>query len=1846
MQPFHLAEQVKETYYHYIRSSFPIRDDGLRAEFERLVREEKLLWREPFVSLSRPYLPGATFAQLIAAGDLSPNIQQANWGFSELHAHQASATRRIAQGKNTIVATGTGSGKTESFLIPIVDHCLQAQQQGQAGVQAVILYPMNALVNDQLDRLRNLLRGTGVTFGRYTGDTPRNQEEAQARKRLPPDDMPAEEIYYRQDYRHRQPQILLTNYVMLELLLLHKGDRQVFRGSKPRFLVLDEVHTFTGILGAEVACLIRRFKQHVGLGTGELVCIGTSATAKAGGADQATAEAQLIAFGVDLFGEAFASDAVISEAYQSIRYPSVRLIDPPPQLEEGEITAVAPDDPIAIKQLAEKTFSCAIPASGEAVYPALYHLLRQRWLPAALEGWLTEPQPLSAIVDQLAALPERVGVDRPRLTREAIALLILGSVAAENSGGKSVTRFRPRVHLQVRSLTPLHRCLEPTCGHLLTDQRTLCTADSHPAPTLALPLGICRSCGADYALAQFAIEPGERAGKQEKLRLDRLGVKQLLPAAPEAEESATLYLYRRTLNADALQEEGETPLATRLFYVCPYCGTAVPGEAGQTVTCPNNDCANQHGAPLPAYTAFLGGSKCPVCLAQGKGPRPQIITPLRSSAVTSVSVLAQALLPRLGDDGEGANDKRLLIFADSRQDTAHQAGYLRDRHQTFTQRQIVYRALYEHEVTGQIGLPLPGLAQSIYLDLRRRAGEVEAYNMLTPIAGKQPGQELVAAGTTISKWQMELAIDQLRWDVTLEFTDRANSRYSLEREGLITAVYARLAETAAAIFPELRPFGLADVTQVQSLLTAVLDYLRLRRAITYEPFSHFLSNKSDPVVNRIARPTRYMKTPVAADSDKRSRSGAYQIYGWYNSGAPSQHQTSIYNLVSRALPQLKPEQVTALIDQLVNELQERRYLQRVTLGQKWQGRHGGLTTQAWQVNEGLIEVTTSGERYRCPTCGTTRHYNLRNQVTGEPVCATYRCAGQPQPHVVDNAANFYAAFYRQPEPERLYPAEHSGQLTANERVFIENAFKDNLINTLVCTPTLELGVDLRDLTALIMRNIPPTPSNYAQRAGRAGRKKRISLVLSHSGQGPHDSYFFDHPEEMISGAIRPSLFLLDNRVVIDRHLNSLILARLAEAEVPHRWEEIRTDEGELREEILRPFMAELALRGGEIQTAVAQAFVRERAAGGLRWLDESHVRARIDAFVPELRAALQKWCDRYREIYDELRKSRAKIRPTAADRAREAKLTLALEQLESDQQYYPLSFLATVGFLPRYGFTGDMVSVTDDRQRQISQAAAIGITEYAPGNIVYVGGRKIKVERILFPGGSREDPRQNADTYWYCPTCSFVKIKQPGDDLLLALECDHCHSLLSEARYVNYELAQGRDIESITQEDEYRDRQQYELRQYLLPRQGDPDPADTAVTLAGWSWRYSHLRAIEIFNLGLKDREGGMVATRVCLECGQWHEPPRRERDEEEPLWGHRPGCEVATWNPEMDDRVVSGLHLRAHLQGDVVELPLSPLVGDNPAWVQTFAQAIKLGMQLQLSIGSGEVDSFIGQYEENGVMRHTLIFYDTMPGGTGYLRRLLDELPAVAARALAHLEGCACETACYRCLMEFWNQRHHALFDKRLVLSALHALAAGTPQTATATPLDEETCFDSFLEAQFYQLLRDAGLPLPKTQRVVRSANGRHIARADFAYEQNRLLILTDGRQFHTQTAAQIAHDLAQRNQLTQEGWRLLEFTYQDVLHRPEYVVWLLRVALALEPLADDVAVAPSGVLQLASGGVVKTAVCQESQRRAVAWVDAVGWVADAARWQHDLETHNRLRLSGWQLTRQAMPSNEGVVS
>ena len=348
MQPLALAGQAQAEYRRYIETTFPVLDDGLRGQIDEKIRHEHLLWKGPYISVSRPFTVGATVAQLVAEGALTPATGDIFSGWT-LYDHQERAARRIAGGHATIVASSTGSGKTESFLIPIIDHCLRTR--GTTGVKAVLMYPMNALANDQLKRLRQRLAGSGVTFGRYTGDTPASEPRGAEHT-----EAAAEERLSRERIQDDPPDILLTNYAMLELLLVRREDHRIFRHNQMRFLVLDEVHTYGGARGIEVACLIRRFKEHVGRARDGLVCVGASATVAGEDAREVTE------FATKLFAENF-TDALVLERFEEPA-PLAAPYDPPaPQIEQAALDSFDTADEPTILALAEQLCGRSAPAA-------------------------------------------------------------------------------------------------------------------------------------------------------------------------------------------------------------------------------------------------------------------------------------------------------------------------------------------------------------------------------------------------------------------------------------------------------------------------------------------------------------------------------------------------------------------------------------------------------------------------------------------------------------------------------------------------------------------------------------------------------------------------------------------------------------------------------------------------------------------------------------------------------------------------------------------------------------------------------------------------------------------------------------------------------------------------------------------------------------------------------------------------------------------------------------------------------------------------------------------------------------------------------------------------------------------------------------------------------------------------------------------------------------------------------------------------------------------------------------------------------------------------------------------
>ncbi len=343
MNPIIYSEKVVRSFLKYQLAAYPFADPRLHDQMRELLALDKVrqtpLWKGPFISLSRGFREGASIEQLTQEGLFHPHLRQiVPAEIRQVYGHQERAIREILAGMTVLVSTGTGSGKTECFLYPIISHCLTLRDDGAPpGIVAVIVYPMNALAEDPLERLRGLLAGSGISFGMYVGKTPEYEREV-AGYRMPvestradyltqwnslsetgqPDVVhPVEEVCSRERMRSPggQPRILLTNAKQLELLLTRQVDVELFTGSRLDFLVFDEAHTFTGSNGAETACLIRRLRQFCGRKASDTVCVATSATI----ADEADPQAARN-FASRFFGVPAEAVTTVQEEYREDRW--------------------------------------------------------------------------------------------------------------------------------------------------------------------------------------------------------------------------------------------------------------------------------------------------------------------------------------------------------------------------------------------------------------------------------------------------------------------------------------------------------------------------------------------------------------------------------------------------------------------------------------------------------------------------------------------------------------------------------------------------------------------------------------------------------------------------------------------------------------------------------------------------------------------------------------------------------------------------------------------------------------------------------------------------------------------------------------------------------------------------------------------------------------------------------------------------------------------------------------------------------------------------------------------------------------------------------------------------------------------------------------------------------------------------------------------------------------------------------------------------------------------------------------------------------------------------------------
>ncbi|MGW4364328.1 DEAD/DEAH box helicase [Nocardia takedensis] len=695
LDPLAAAADIEAGYKRYLKTLIAPRDPALAAAFDREIDATTMLTKGPLLELTPPYEPGASPAELVAEGVLHP-------GFGEfgstmeldrpLYRHQETAIRKVTAGRNLVVSTGTGSGKTESFLLPILNTLVAEKAAGTLGpgVRALLLYPMNALANDQLGRLRGLLRNSpDITFGRYTGETKESSRDAAAayrelypgRERLP------NELLSREEMWREPPHILLTNYAMLEYLLLRPRDIELFDGDHRdtwRFIALDEAHVYDGAQGCEVALLLRRLRDRVAGSGRRLQCIATSASLS--GRDESSQGQEATDFARKLFAEEF--EFVTDDPARHDLVTATRLrrrAEPTWTIGDAQLLRAAEVD----AEVAELAVHSPVGEIADAL-----HL--ERRITDLKAKATSRPVAVSTLADTLWP-------DDPDAARKVDALVALGS-KVHDSAGRPV--LSARYHLFVRSTEGAFVSFGPDGAPKVLLSRHEVDPDTGRA---VFEFGTCHRCGAVHLAGETNTDNGRqvfRPATRDK------AVRWLVLTDDDAasvvdEDEATL------------SEDKESETSDKVRTLCTGCG-ALGSPAICALDCPGGTVR----AVREHRSAQRTMSTCTECGARSR----QVIRRLRTDTNAAPAVITTALyqhIPMADDESalQVGGGRKLLMFSDSRQAAAFAAPYLSSTYSRLLHRRYLTEALNDVENAGEL-LSVEDLADAAR-SVARKAGHFD-----------------------------------------------------------------------------------------------------------------------------------------------------------------------------------------------------------------------------------------------------------------------------------------------------------------------------------------------------------------------------------------------------------------------------------------------------------------------------------------------------------------------------------------------------------------------------------------------------------------------------------------------------------------------------------------------------------------------------------------------------------------------------------------------------------------------------------------------------------------------------------------------------------------------------------------------------------------------------------------------------------------------------------------------------------------------------------------------------------------------------------------------------------------
>ena len=1547
--PVIASKNITEKYYRYLKTAFKM-GEPYKKEFERLIDSGDAFASGPFLDVTDAFTKGKSISELIDEGLLPASFSRIGMNLNRpLYKHQENAVRKIAvDGKNLVVSTGTGSGKTESFMIPVLRELALEAECGTLtpGVRALLIYPMNALANDQTERLRSLLANyPEITFGVYTGQTKQKTADALAEyKSLNQNQDPIpNELISRDQMIDTPPHILITNYAMLEYLMLRPRDSVFFDGEAAqhwKFIVFDEAHVYNGSTGIEVSMLFRRLKAK--LGDQKITYILTSATL-----GEKEDDGQVAAFAQKLCNAPFSANDIVR---------ADRII--PDKVCESSTFPISFYENLATikdKNGSEEEFCRVLSVAADAdINAVLYNKIisdNSYWRIRAL---LEKPQTVSYLAAQM-------GWSEKQLTD-----FVSVASMAEKDGGKL---FDARYHMFLRATESVFVTLAPDNRVMLHRSNYRYDVESNRSYKV-FEAATCTHCSSVYLVGKI-----ENNRLEQYNQSDELSTKEIFLLDSSVSD---------TDSDHTLEDEG---IKADAYMLCPYCGFI--HKAGAASRCEHD--ASQY---IKVFRVGFTGERRTLtkCLHCENVNTSGILRMFFGGQEASTSVIGTALFEELpsyklsiqehhteadafGDEfgfSEPIKEKtakQFIAFSDSRQAAAFYASYLNISYNNILYKRLIMEVVKKLTLDGGYSVPaFVDVLQTVF-------------------------QENEVHGKTTFEADREYSINKEAWKAILSELIDNNGNTSLSHFGLLGLSLDVTGSYRKYNISDIEFKSLCSIFAMSMMADAAISYSAPLNENDLEDFTH--------------GGVEYSFT--LSDSNEKKHQKAFIPT---RSGLSNKRIDYLQRILARKGFSVTNDEAAEFLKLL---------WEKVLIGRNCLSRVDG---NAYRIDTAKIRVTKPSKWYICKKCKRLTCHNIEN------VCPTYHCDGElvpidPEKEFFDN---HYYRLFSEMEIRDLRIVEHTAQLDRDMAYDYQKKFKQKEIDVLSCSTTFEMGVDVGSLETVFMRNMPPMPSNYAQRAGRAGRSKQsAAFALTFCNKSSHDFSYFNDPTRMIKGKIDPPKYTVENDRIAIRHLYAAALS--------YFWK----------------------IHSDYFKTIGKFLAVNESGMSGLDSLKTyllSHpqdLKQYLKDFLPEVLSAKYE-VETFGWVAALIGESGVLTEAVATYRYEVALLEDAKKQrLEKNYSVdgitqrikaYSgediLSFMSRKNILPKYGFPVDTVemTVTDNKRGkgyglQLQRDLSMAISEYAPGSQIVANNNLITSRYI------KKIPNIGWKMYSYiqCDDCKTLNIKPytEGDDDNPSIEtCCQCQHPFTSTPKVFLIPAQGfaADGDKVRKPGLKKPERTYRGEISYVGFNTDVEKKHYAVGKAIVEVMTSQNDEMAVLNTS---------PFYVCQQCGY------AEIDEKQFTSSKVKKHNISSGYPCPNNRL-QRFSLGYRFLTDVVRIRFENYEINEFEKGLSILHGILRGICSYLNIEESDISGCLQSNPINGRWNYSIVIFDNTPGGSGHAKRLDDPkvLEGVLRYTLKQMKGCVCggdegDSSCYSCLRNYRNQKYHDVLKRSYVIEFLN---------------------------------------------------------------------------------------------------------------------------------------------------------------------------------------------------------------